>query len=89
VTGVQTCALPISGTVEVIRELPRNWGVASFFDYGNAFNTFGTPSLALYYSAGVGLRYRTPVLTLGIDVAQPLNSPGAGPRLHINFSPKL
>jgi translocation and assembly module TamA len=75
-----------TGTVELVRELPRNWGVATFFDYGNAFNTFGTP---LYYSAGVGLRYRTPVLTLGIDVAQPLNSPGAGPRLHINFSPKL
>jgi hypothetical protein len=29
------------------------------------------------------------VLTLGVDVAQPINSPGAGPRLHINFSPKL
>jgi hypothetical protein len=43
----------------------------------------------LYYSFGVGLRVRLPVMTVGIDVAQPLNMPGAGPRLHINFSPKL
>jgi translocation and assembly module TamA len=61
-------------------------GFATFVDYGNAFDHFGTK---LFYSAGVGIRFRTPVLTLGIDVAQPINNPGAGPRLHINFSPKL
>ena len=77
----------ITGTVEFVRELPRNLGVATFVDYGNAFDSWrGTH---LFYSAGVGIRFRTPVLTLGVDVAQPLNSPGAGPRLHINFSPKL
>jgi translocation and assembly module TamA len=76
----------ITGTVEVIRDLPNNLGIATFFDYGNAFDHFGTQ---LYYSAGVGLRVRLPVMTLGIDIAQPLNVPGAGPRLHINFSPKL
>lgn len=76
----------ITGTVEVVRELPRNLGFATFVDYGNAFDHFGTK---LYYSAGVGIRFRTPVLTLGVDVGQPINSPGAGPRLHINFSPKL
>jgi translocation and assembly module TamA len=76
----------ITGTVEVIRDLPNNLGVATFFDYGNAFDHFGTQ---LYYSAGVGLRVRLPVMTLGVDIAQPLNMPGAGPRLHINFSPKL
>jgi translocation and assembly module TamA len=77
----------ITGTVEFVRELPRNLGVATFVDYGNAFNSFS--STHLFYSAGVGIRFRTPVLTLGVDVAQPLNSPGSGPRLHINFSPKL
>jgi translocation and assembly module TamA len=76
----------ITGTVEVVRELPRNLGFATFVDYGNAFDRFGTK---LFYSAGVGIRFRTPVLTLGVDVAQPINSPGSGPRLHINFSPKL
>ena len=76
----------ITGTVETVRELPRNLGFATFVDYGNAFDHFGTK---LFYSAGVGIRFRTPVLTLGVDVAQPINSPGSGPRLHINFSPKL
>lgn len=77
----------ITGTVEVIRDLPRNFGIATFFDYGNAFNRFGgTP---LEYSVGVGFRVRLPVVTLGVDVAQPISRPGASPRLHINFSPKL
>jgi translocation and assembly module TamA len=76
----------VTGTVEVIRDLPRNFGVATFFDYGNAFNSFGAPRLQ--YAAGVGFRLRLPVVTLGVDVAQPLSRSG-GPRLHINFSPKL
>jgi translocation and assembly module TamA len=77
----------ITGTVELIRDLPRNFGVATFFDYGNAFNSFGAASLE--YSVGVGFRVRLPVVTLGVDIAEPLSRPGASPRLHINFSPKL
>jgi translocation and assembly module TamA len=89
----------ITGTVEVIRDLPNNLGIATFFDYGNAFDRFGT---RLQYSVGVGVRVRLPVLTLGVDIAQPLSSSlrwdvnqqrflsvRPGPRLHINFSPKL
>jgi translocation and assembly module TamA len=91
----------ITGTVEVIRDLPRNLGVATFFDYGNALNGFSKPGCLpgpagqpeictpfIQYSVGIGLRVRLPVMTLGIDIAQPL-SVNAGPRLHINFSPKL
>jgi translocation and assembly module TamA len=72
--------------VEIERDLPRNFGIAVFGDYGNAFNKF---SDRLEYAAGVGVRYRLPVLTVGIDIAQPLSRPGAGPRLNINFSTKL
>ena len=75
----------ITGTFEVIRDLPHNFGIATFFDYGNAFNHFGDP---IEYAAGVGFRVRLPVVTLGIDIAEPLSISG-GPRLHINFSPKL
>ncbi|HEV3287227.1 MAG TPA: BamA/TamA family outer membrane protein, partial [Steroidobacteraceae bacterium] len=89
-----------TGTVEVIRDLPRNLGIATFVDYGNAVNSFHKPCVAgpegqaeicnpfIQYSVGVGLRVRLPVMTLGIDIAQPLST-NAGPRLHINFSPKL
>lgn len=75
----------ITGSVEFDRDLPRNFGIAAFFDYGNAFNHFGTP---LEYGAGIGFRVRLPVLTLGIDIGQPLSQSGS-PRLYINFSPKL
>jgi translocation and assembly module TamA len=91
----------VTGTVEMIRDLPRNLGIATFFDYGNALNSFARPGCLpgptgqgpvctpfIQYSVGVGLRVRLPVMTLGIDIAQPL-SVNAGPRLHINFSPKL
>jgi translocation and assembly module TamA len=76
----------LTGTAEVERDLPRNFGVAVFFDYGNAFDRFGD---SLLYAAGFGVRYRLPVLTFGVDLAQPLNRPGAGPRLNIDFSTKL
>ncbi|MBV8404046.1 MAG: BamA/TamA family outer membrane protein [Gammaproteobacteria bacterium] len=91
----------ITGTVEFIRELPRSLGVAAFFDYGNALNGFHKPDCVpgpemgttvcppfIQYSVGIGLRVRLPVMTLGVDIAQPLST-NAGPRLHINFSPKL
>jgi translocation and assembly module TamA len=89
----------ITGTVEVVRDLPKNLGVAAFFDYGNAFDSW-SDSLRLAYSVGIGLRVRLSVLTLGIDIAQPLYEPCQAPligtnctpntpRLHINFSPKL
>jgi translocation and assembly module TamA len=93
----------ITGTVEFDRDLPRNFGIAFFFDYGNAFNHFGPQEQAVYtdqqqiklirepllqYGAGIGFLFRLPVLTLGIDVGQPLSQSGS-PRLYINFSPKL
>jgi translocation and assembly module TamA len=73
------------GSLEIARDLPRNLAVATFFDMGNAFNRFGD---SMEYSAGVGLRYRLPVVTIGIDVAKPLSTSGS-PRLHLNISPKL
>jgi len=80
----------LTGTVELERDLPRNFGVAVFFDGGNAVDNFRDP---LAYSVGVGFRVRLPVVTVGIDVAQALRAPGfnglPGPRLHLNISPKL
>jgi translocation and assembly module TamA len=76
----------LTGTVEITHDLPRSFGVAAFFDFGNAFDKFGDP---LEYSAGLGFRWRLPAVTLGVDIAQPLSEPGASPRLHINFQPKF
>jgi translocation and assembly module TamA len=95
----------LAATVEVERDLPRNFAVALFADAGNAFNQFGDP---LQYSVGIGIRWRLPVVSIGIDLAQPLTNPSCraanpdprcatepgfdglpGPRLHFNFTPKL
>ena len=80
-----------AGSVELIRDLPKNLAVAVFFDAGNAFDAWGDP---LMHSVGVGMRFRLPVVSVGIDVAQALTIPAGsserpGPRLHLNFSPKL
>jgi outer membrane translocation and assembly module TamA len=74
-----------------VRDLPRNFAVAAFADAGNAFDEFGDP---LMYSVGLGFRLRLPVVSVGIDIAQALTVPPGenerpGPRLHLNFSPKL
>lgn len=72
-----------TGTLEVERALPRNFGVATFTDVGNAFDSFADPMLE--YSVGVGVRWHIAVASLGIDVAQPL-SENRNPRLHLYIS---
>jgi translocation and assembly module TamA len=82
----------VAASVELIRDLPwKSLSVAVFGDVGNAFDNFGDP---LMYSVGIGVRLRLPVVSVGIDVAQGLTVPPGsserpGPRLHLNFSPKL
>ena len=74
------------GSVEFVRDLPWwNLAAATFFDFGNAFDHFGDK---LEYAAGVGVRYRLPVVSLGLDVAKPM-SRGGNPRLHLNITTKL
>jgi len=80
-----------TGSVELIRDIGKSWAVAVFGDAGNAFDSFSDP---LMYSVGVGVRMRLPAVSVGIDVAQALTTPVGdssrpGPRLHLNFSPKL
>jgi len=80
-----------AGAVELIRDLPKNFAIAGFADVGNAFDNFGDP---LMYSVGLGVRFRLPVVSVGLDVAQALTIPPGeterpDPRLHLNFSPKL
>jgi translocation and assembly module TamA len=76
----------LTATFELQRSLPKNFVAAVFVDGGNAFNSFGDP---LEYSVGVGLRYRLPFLSVGLDVAQSVSDPDRSPRLHINFTPEF
>lgn len=71
-----------TGSVEVERRLPRNFGVAGFTDFGNAFDHFSDP---MEYSVGLGVRWHIAVASLGIDVAQAL-SESTTPRVHLYIS---
>jgi translocation and assembly module TamA len=73
-----------TGSIEVVRDLPRNFGVAVFYDIGNAFDDFASPDLE--YSVGLGVRYRIAVASFGVDVAQALSESGRSPRLHLYIS---
>jgi len=76
----------MTGSIELQRSLPRNFVAAVFIDAGNAVDDFGDP---LEYSAGVGLRYRLPFLSIGLDVAQSISESDRNPRLHLNFTPEF
>jgi translocation and assembly module TamA len=76
----------LTATFELQRNLPKNLVGAVFVDAGNAFDNFGDP---LEYSAGIGLRYRLPFLSVGIDVAQSISDTSRSPRFHINFTPEF
>jgi translocation and assembly module TamA len=76
----------IVASLEIERDFPRNFRGAVFFDAGNAFNDWNTP---LEYSAGVGVRWKLPMLMIGLDVAQALSESGKKPRFHLNITQVL
>jgi translocation and assembly module TamA len=76
----------IVASIELERDFPRNLRGAVFFDTGNAFNDWSTP---LEYSAGVGVRWKLPMLMIGIDIAQALSEPDLKPRFHLNITQVL
>jgi translocation and assembly module TamA len=74
----------VTGTIEAERRLPRNFGLATFYDMGNAFDDIQHPDLQ--YSVGVGLRWHIAVASVGVDIAQALSESGRNPRLHLYIS---
>lgn len=72
------------GSAEYEQRFSDNWGAAVFFDAGNALNDFSDP---LREGAGVGVRWRSPVGMVRVDVAAPLDESEDDVRLHINIGP--
>jgi translocation and assembly module TamA len=68
------------GSLEYERRLFGAWGVAGFYDIGNALESFGDP---LEDGAGVGARWSSPVGMIRLDVAWPLHD---SPRGQLQFS---
>lgn len=63
-----------------------NYGVALFFDAGNAAND---PWPDLERGVGIGARWRSPVGVVGIDLAHPLDDPDTDFRLHLSVGSDL
>jgi translocation and assembly module TamA len=76
----------IVASLELERDFAMNIRGAVFFDTGNAFTDWSTP---LEYSVGIGVRYKLPMLMIGVDVAQALSEPGKSPRFHLNITQVL
>ena len=76
----------LSFNLEADYQIAGNWGVAAFFDGGDVSD--GTPTDFLR-GAGVGVRYRSPVGMIRIDVAHPLDDPDNDVRVHLSIGPDL
>jgi translocation and assembly module TamA len=74
-------------SVEIERDFPRNFRGAIFFDTGNAFNDWADQELV--YSAGIGVRFKLPMIMLGLDIAQSLSDSDKNPRFHLNITQVL
>jgi translocation and assembly module TamA len=67
-------------SVELDRAILTDWGVAAFFDIGNAFDSF--TNITLFKGAGVGVRYYTKIGALRLDLARQVGVPNPGFRVH-------
>ena len=75
------------GSATVEHYFTRDWGIAAFVDSGDAFN--GSDFHART-GAGIGLRWRSPVGMVRVDVGVPINNPYYhGAQLHIVIGPDL
>ncbi len=63
------------------------WGIAAFYDTGNAFHDFSGLSLA--QGAGVGIRWLSPIGPVRADVAYGLSDPNHPIVFHLNIGPDL
>ena len=76
----------VVASIEVERYFDENWGGALFLDGGNAFDDAPDDLVA---GAGIGLRWRTPIGAVRVDLAKALDSDDNDWRLHLQLGPDL
>jgi translocation and assembly module TamA len=75
-------------SAEFERYFLRNWGAAVFVDAGDAF--LSGSKLTVNVGAGIGVRWRSPVGIVRLDIAKPVVSDLADQiRFHITIGPDL
>ncbi|GIX36004.1 MAG: outer membrane protein assembly factor [Lysobacteraceae bacterium] len=75
----------LTGSAELERMFSATWGAALFLDAGNAWNEQADLALGV----GAGLRWRSPVGPVQVDLARGLDGPEQGLRLHFRLGPPL
>ena len=73
------------GSVEYDLPVYGGWSVAAFLDSGNSFQDFG--NMTLKESAGLGVRWLSPIGPIRVDIAKGLDDGGF--RFHITMGPDL
>ena len=75
------------GSLEISRRVRPGWRVAAFIDGGGAFTDHHDK---LHQSAGIGLRWLSPIGQIRIDLAAPVwDSENSGLKLHVSMGPPL
>ncbi|MBF7687109.1 autotransporter assembly complex protein TamA [Acinetobacter rathckeae] len=75
------------GSLEYNYQFKEGWRAALFTDFGNAYNKdFSNP---IAYSVGVGIRWRSPIGPIRLDVASGISDPGHPIRLHFFIGSQL
>lgn len=74
------------GSIEYEHSFNKDWGAAVFYDGGNAANNVRDK---LARGAGFGVRWKSPVGTVRVDIARALSLENKPWRLHVNIGPDL
>lgn len=72
--------------LEYERMFTETWGAAVFLDAGSAFND---SRIDARRGAGVGLRWRSPVGQVALDIARGLDQPRESFQIHLSLGPEL
>lgn len=76
----------VVGSLEYDFMVRNNWRVAVFADSGNSFNS--TSEFEFRHSAGIGIRWLSPIGPVRVDLAYPINAEESF-RLHVTMGPDL
>ena len=71
------------GSLELERAIGQNWGVAAFYDAGNAFNSFS--NIDIFQGVGLGVRRYTAIGPIKVDVARQVGVSDPAFRLHVSI----
>lgn len=73
--------------IELEKAIGKNWGVAAFYDFGNAFDSIS--DMGIVQGAGLGFRYYTPVGPIKLDLARQIGVRNPGYRIHFSIGLEL